>query len=64
MQRVVLVPGAQAHPTDQFLTISVLQRKFCWLGTEVSAVLLGSLKSAVKNLSNVSKILAGDILSP
>ena len=23
-------------------TVSVLQRKFCWLGTEVSAVLLGS----------------------
>ena len=32
----------QGHPTDLFLTISVLQRKFCWLGTEVSAVLLGS----------------------
>ena len=32
----------QGHPTDLFLTISVLQRKFCWLGTEVLAVLLGS----------------------
>ena len=32
----------QGHPTDLFLTTSVLQRKFCWLGTEVSAVLLGS----------------------
>ena len=32
----------QGHPTDLFLTISVLQRKFCWLGTEDSAVLLGS----------------------
>ena len=32
----------QGHPTNLFLTISVLQRKFCWLGTEVSAVLLGS----------------------
>ena len=42
MQRVVLVPSAQGHQTDQFLTISVLQRKFCWLGTEVLAVLLGS----------------------
>ena len=31
---------SQGHPTDLFLTISVLQRKFCWLGTEVSAVLL------------------------
>ena len=35
-------PRFQGHPTDLFLTISVLQRKFCWLGTEVSAVLLGS----------------------
>ena len=35
-------PEMQGHPTDLFLTISVLQRKFCWLGTEVSAVLLGS----------------------
>ena len=33
---------SQGHPTDLFLTISVLQRKFCWLGAEVSAVLLGS----------------------
>ena len=33
---------SQGHPTDLFLIISVLQRKFCWLGTEVSAVLLGS----------------------
>ena len=32
----------QGHPTDLFLTISVLQSKFSWLGTEVSAVLLGS----------------------
>ena len=43
----------QGHPTDLFLTISVLQRsrsrlrnrflrRFCWLETEVSAVLLGS----------------------
>ena len=47
MQRVVLVPSAQGHPTDQFLTISVLQRKFCWLGTEVLAVLL---RSRVLNL--------------
>ena len=36
------LPNGQGHPTDLFLTISVLQRKFCWLGTEVSAVLLGS----------------------
>ena len=36
------VVAVQGHPTDLFLTISVLQRKFCWLGTEVSAVLLGS----------------------
>ena len=34
--------NSQGQPTDLFLTISVLQRKFCWLGTEVSAVLLGS----------------------
>ena len=34
--------NSQGHPTDLFPTISVLQRKFCWLGTEVSAVLLGS----------------------
>ena len=32
----------QGHPTDLFLIISVLQRKSCWLGTAVSAVLLGS----------------------
>ena len=37
-----VVKKIQGHPTDLFLTISVLQRKFCWLGTEVSAVLLGS----------------------
>ena len=36
------VGNFQGHPTDLFLTISVLQRNFCWLGTEVSAVLLGS----------------------
>ena len=36
------LPPVQGHPTDLFLTISVLQSKFCWLGTEVSAVLLGS----------------------
>ena len=32
----------QGHPTDLFLTISVQQRKFCWLETQVLAVLLGS----------------------
>ena len=35
------LPDIQGHPTDLFLIISVLQRKFCWVGTEVSAVLLG-----------------------
>ena len=39
---VLALPDVQGHPRDLFLTISVLQRKFCWLGTEVSAVLLGS----------------------
>ena len=37
----------QGHPTELFLTISVLQRKFCWLETEVSVVLL---RSKVLNL--------------
>ena len=32
----------QGHPTDLFLTISVLQRTFCWLGTGFFAVLLGT----------------------
>ena len=55
----------QGHPTDLFLTISVLHRNFCWLGTEVSAVLLASkvLNLRSRIYQNVSKILAGGILS-
>ena len=29
--RFFLATNLQGHPTDLFLTISVLQRKFCWL---------------------------------